>query len=256
MYFFLANLSIMDMTSSTTALHRILTNFISGDKSISPLNCFMQMYFFSSLTSDELLILSAMSHDRYMAICNPLQYHTVMNRRVCVVLAISCWLVGFIQVSPLVVTLFHYTCYRSNKINHFFCDMMPLVKLPCDDISFLDLFIFVNGILLATFPFLFTFVPYLFIITSILKIQTNIGRRKAFCTCSSHLMVIILLYGTLVCQYLRPISVDDLDSNKLFSLFNTAAVPMLNPLIYSLKNKRCYVGFEAEFHSELMKLVY
>ncbi|XP_069800257.1 olfactory receptor 2AP1-like [Dendropsophus ebraccatus] len=237
MYFFLANLSILDMSSSTITLHRTLTNFIMGDKSISVCSCLMQMYFFSSLTSDELLILTAMSYDRYVAICNPLRYHAVMNHRVCAVLAMACWVWGFLQVSPLVVSLSQYTCYRSNEINHFFCDMMPLVKLQCGDVSFSECFIFVNGVLLATFPFLLTFVPYLFIIKSVLKIQSSVGRRKAFYTCSSHITVIVLLYGTLVCQYLRPNSMDDLDSNKLFSLFNTAAVPMLNPLIYSLKNK-------------------
>ncbi|XP_063794675.1 olfactory receptor 8J3-like [Pseudophryne corroboree] len=237
MYFFLANLSIIDVSSSTITLHRSLTNFIFRDKTISVFTCMAQMYIFLSLTSDELLLLTAMSYDRYTAICNPLRYHTVMSRRVNALLVTVCWLVGFIQVVPIVVSLSGYNCYISNEINHFFCDITPLAKLSCNDVSFLELYIFINGIFLVIFPFSLTFIPYIFIILAILKIRTSTGRRKAFYTCSSHLTVIILLYVTLICQYLRPNSMDSLESKKLFSLFNTAAVPMLNPLIYSLKNK-------------------
>ncbi|XP_018421044.1 PREDICTED: olfactory receptor 8J2-like [Nanorana parkeri] len=236
MYFFVANLSIFDISCSAVTLHRVLTNFLLDDKRISFFCCMAQMYIFSGLTSNELLLLSAMSFDRYVAICNPLRYHMDMNPRVCSLLAAICWSVGIVQVLPIAVVLSISTCYKSNEINHFFCDMMPLIKLLCD-ISFIELFVFINAMFYATFPFLFTFAPYIPIISTILRIRFSTGRRKAFYTCSSHLTVVILLYSTLICQYLRPTSMDKEDSNKLFSLFNTAALPILNPLIYSLNNK-------------------
>ncbi|XP_075692815.1 olfactory receptor 8D1-like [Rhinoderma darwinii] len=237
MYFFLANLSIVDMSSTSITLHRALVDFIIGDNTIHFLACMLQMYIFAGLTCNELLILMVMSYDRHVAVCNPLRYHAVMNHRVCLTLVIMCWVVGFIQVLPIVVVLSSFTCYRSNVVNHFFCDPLSLKKLICGYTYYLELSIYINGVFDATCPFLLTFLPYVFIISTILKIRSSTGRRKAFYTCSSHLTVVILLYTTLVFQYLRPHSMINLDSNKLFSLFNTAGVPMLNPLIYSLKNK-------------------
>ncbi|KAM4697141.1 olfactory receptor 8U3-like [Rhinophrynus dorsalis] len=238
MYFFLANLSVLDMSCSTTTLHMVLLIFVRGDHTISVLTCIAQVYVFSCLACDELLILTAMSYDRYVAICNPLHYPIVMNRTVCVLLATVSWVLGFLEAIPHVVILSHYTCYRSNVINHFFCDMIPLMQLSCNDTSVLKFFILIEGsFLLLLTPFILTFISYVFIIDSILRIQSSTGRHKAFYTCSSHLTVVILLYLTFVFQYLQPTSVNTMDSNKLFSLFNTAVVPMLNPLIYSLKNK-------------------
>ncbi|XP_044124839.1 olfactory receptor 8D1-like [Bufo gargarizans] len=237
MYFFLANLSIVDMSSTFTTLHGTLINFIIGDKTIHFMACMMQMYIFAGLTCNELLILMVMSYDRHVAVCNSLRYHAIMSHRVCTTLIIMCWLVGFIQVLPFVIVLSTITCYKSNVVNHFFCEPLSLQKLLCGYTYYLELSVYINGVFDATCPFLLTFLPYLFIIATILKIRSNTGRRKAFYTCSSHLTVVILLYTTLVFQYLRPLSMINLDSNKLFSLFNTAGVPMLNPLIYSLKNK-------------------
>ncbi|XP_069800259.1 olfactory receptor 8D1-like [Dendropsophus ebraccatus] len=237
MYFFLANLSIVDMSSTFITLHRTLVNFLIGDNTIHFVACMIQMYIFAGLTCSELLILMVMSYDRQMAVCNSLRYHAVMNHRVCLTLVIMCWLIGFIQVLPIVVVLSSITCYWSNVVNHFFCDPLSLKKLLCGYTYYLELSIYINGVFDATCPFLLTFLPYVFIIATILRIRSSIARRKAFYTCSSHLTVVILLYTTLVFQYLRPHSTINLNSNKLFSLFNTAGVPMLNPVIYSLKNK-------------------
>ncbi|KAM4696245.1 olfactory receptor 8D1-like [Rhinophrynus dorsalis] len=237
MYFFLCNLAVVDMTSATVTLHKVLSSFISGDKRISFLSCMTDMYIFISLVCNELLILTAMSYDRFVAICNPLHYPVVMNHRVCILLAIVCWELGFIESLPHVVIVSSFSCYKSREINHFFCDILPVVKLSCNDTSLLNLLIFIYGLFLSTCPLLFTTLPYIFIIRSILRIRSRTGRRKAFYTCSSHLIVVFLLYMTLVCQYVRPTSMDSLDGNKLLSLLNTAAVPILNPLIYSLKNK-------------------
>ncbi|KAM4641759.1 olfactory receptor 8D1-like [Discoglossus pictus] len=240
MYFFLGNLSFIDMSSTTVNLHKILTSFLSGDNTISFSCCMAQLYMFASLTIDELLILTAMtmSYDRYVAICKPLHYHMIMNRRVCVMLAMISWGFGFMEVLPTLWATSNLTCYKSNIVNHFFCDVVPLKQLTCSDTFILDLYVFIEGGLIVFFtPFILTFISYIFIVTTILKIRSSSGRRKAFYTCSSHLTVVILLYLTIFCQYFRPESVFSLDANKLFSLFNTAAVPILNPLIYSLKNK-------------------
>ncbi|KAM4696249.1 olfactory receptor 8J2-like [Rhinophrynus dorsalis] len=237
MYFFLCNLSIIDMCSTTDTQHRVLMNFISGDKMVSFPACMAQMHIFASLTADELLLLTVMSYDRYVAICNPMHYPIIMNFRVCALLATVSWVLGFLESLPNVVIISSFSCFRTNKINHFFCDVLPLIKLSCSDTSVMDRFTLIGGLIHVMLSFSITFIPYIFIIATILRIQSNIGRRKAFYTCSSHLTVVILLYGTLVFQYLRPTSANSLDSNKLFSLLNTAVVPMLNPLIYSLKNK-------------------
>ncbi|XP_069800246.1 olfactory receptor 6C74-like [Dendropsophus ebraccatus] len=238
MYFFLGNLSIVDMTSSTVTLNKILSSFVTRDKVISYVSCMIQMYMFGSLMGHELLLLAAMSYDRYVAICSPLRYHMVMNSRTCSLLASTCWVWGFLQVIPPFGILFSFSCYSSIEINHFLCDLFPLIRISCEDTSFLEKLFFIEGLLLFCLtPFLLTLVPYFFIINTILKIQGSVGRRKAFYTCSSHLTAVILLYTTLIGQYLTPSLSRALESKKYFALFNTAAVPMLNPMIYSLKNK-------------------
>ncbi|KAG8552780.1 hypothetical protein GDO81_003056 [Engystomops pustulosus] len=238
MYFFLGNLSMMDMSCSTVALHKPLITFISRDRSVLFRSCFAQMYSFLAITCDELLILTAMSYDRYVAICNPLRYIEVMSSKVCSLLACLSWILGFMNIIPCLLEISGFTCYTSLEVNHFFCDIMPIMKLTCNDTTSLEQYIFLEGVLFATLtPFILTFISYIFIIRTILRIRSSSGKRKAFYTCSSHLTVVTLLYGTLSYQYFRPISSVSLESNKLYSLFNTAAVPILNPLIYSLKNK-------------------
>ncbi|KAM5145567.1 olfactory receptor 8G50-like [Mantella aurantiaca] len=238
MYFFLANLSIVDLSSSTITLHKVLLIFITGDHTVSYMACIIQMYIFASILGHELLILAAMSYDRYLAICNPLRYHAIMNRRYCTFLVAGCYLMGFVQVLPPVITFSHFTCYITKELNHFFCDMVPLMKITCNDTSLLEMMILIQGLFFVTLiPFILTFICYFFIISVILKISSSAGKQKAFYTCSSHLSVVIFLYIMLVSQYLTPKTYGSLNAKKMFSLFNTAAVPMLNPLIYSLKNK-------------------
>ncbi|XP_044124837.1 olfactory receptor 8D1-like [Bufo gargarizans] len=238
MYFFLGNLSMVDLSSSTNTLHKVLLIFITGDKTVSYTACIIQMYIFASLIGHELLILSAMSYDRYVAICNPLRYHTIMNRWVCGLLCSCCYLLGCVQVLAPVIIFSGFSCYTSNEVNHFFCDIIPLMKITCNDSAVLEIVLFIQGLFIITLlPFVLTLIPYLFIISAILKIHSRRGKQKAFYTCSSHLTVVTLLYLTLISQYLTPTSQGSINSKKLFSLFNTAAVPMLNPIIYSLKNR-------------------
>ncbi|XP_073498508.1 olfactory receptor 5AR1-like [Phyllobates terribilis] len=238
MYFFLCNLSILDIICSTNNLNNVLISFLSGEKTVSVLGCIVQIFIFLSMTCGELLILAVMGYDRYVAVCNPLRYHMIMNGRICALLATVCWVLGTVERIPIFLELLKFSCYKSNMVNHFFCDIMPVLTLSCSDTHFLDLYILTIGVGISAFsPCVITFISYVFIIAAILKIQSITGRRKAFYTCSSHLTVVILLYTTLAFQYMRPHSLVNLDSNNLMSLFNTAALPILNPLIYSLKNK-------------------
>ncbi|XP_077342658.1 olfactory receptor 5AR1-like [Lithobates pipiens] len=255
MYFFLCNLSILDICCSTNNLHNIVISAISGDNTISVSGCLLQIFIFLSLTCAELLILATMGYDRYVAICKPLYYSMIMTSPICTLLAMSCWILGALESVPLVLELFKLTCYRSNIIDHFFCDIMPVMKLTCSDTTFLDLYILTLGVLVSAFsPFLLTVISYFFIIVSILKINSSTGRHKAFYTCSSHLTVFMLLYTTLAIQYMRPHTLINLDSNKLISLFNTAAMPLLNPLIYSLRNKDVKASFIRRFMVIKLKL--
>ncbi|KAM5145571.1 olfactory receptor 8J3-like [Mantella aurantiaca] len=238
MYYFLSNLSVLDISSATVTLHKILVAFVTGVKVVSFVECMTHVYFFMALECTELLILAVMSYDRYVAICHPLHYHKVMSRKLCAILTVFCWMSGFIEVIPHTHIISSFSCYTSNVVNHFFCDVLPLMKITCSDVSLLKLWIITEGVFVSgVIPLFMTIIPYIFIILAILKIRSNTGRQKAFYTCSSHLTVVILLYVTLYCLYLSPASEENLDSHKLFSLFNTAAVPLINPLIYSLKNK-------------------
>ncbi|KAM4696228.1 olfactory receptor 5AR1-like [Rhinophrynus dorsalis] len=237
MYFFLCNLSSIDIMYTTVTLHRIFYTFISGDNKITFQDCFTQLYFFISLAPIELLILTAMSYDRYVAICNPLHYHIVMNHKVCIVLATICWVFGFLETVPLISIVYGFSCYKSRVINHFFCDMLALMKIFCSDTSLLEHTILAVAVFADFTPFLLTLVSYICIISTILKIPSASGRQKTFYTCSSHLTVVILFYVTISCLYLRPTSMFSMDSDKWFAFLYTAIVPMLNPLIYSLKNK-------------------
>ncbi|KAM4642007.1 olfactory receptor 8A1-like [Discoglossus pictus] len=237
MYFFLCNLSFMDIFATTNTLHKVLVILVSGNNMMSFLGCMSQMYLFCSLMCDVLFILTAMSYDRYVAICNPLRYPLIMNHTVCILLATICWVLGFIASLPDILIISSFFCYRSNEINHFFCDLVPLMQLTCSDTYALEMYSLIGGVFEGFIPFLLTFISYIFIIQKILRIRSNTGRRKAFYTCSSHLTVVSLLYLILFCQYLSPSSADNLKFKNILSLFNTAVVPMLNPLIYSLKNK-------------------
>ncbi|KAG8552808.1 hypothetical protein GDO81_003080 [Engystomops pustulosus] len=236
MYFFLANMSIADMTSSTITLHKILLTFITGDNTMLYVACMVQFYTYASFSGHGLFILTAMSYDRYVAICRPLNYRAIMNLRICLLLVSFCWIFGFIQVVPYMWLISKISCYATNDIDHFFCDLVPLINISCSDVTLLVRLANIQGLIIyALTPFLLILTSYIFIIKAIMKIQSGIGRRKIFYTCSSHLALIVLLYMTLISQYMVPSN--SLGSKKLFSLFNTAVVPVLNPVIYSLKNK-------------------
>ncbi|XP_030050890.1 olfactory receptor 1G1-like [Microcaecilia unicolor] len=237
MYFFLSNLSFLDICNTSVTLSTLLHSLMTGEILISFSVCIAQLYVFCSLTSTELFLLTAMAYDRYVAICNPLRYVLIMNRRVCVLLASVSWILGFMDMVPHTFLISQFSFCEGNEINHFFCDATPLMKLSCSDLISIEIVIFIVGPFAIVIPFGLTLTSYMYIISRILKIHSANGRRKTFSTCSSHLTIVILFYGTIICVYMRPASMYSPDEDKLFSLLYTALIPMLNPIIYSLRNE-------------------
>ncbi|XP_029435875.1 olfactory receptor 1J2-like [Rhinatrema bivittatum] len=244
MYFFLTNLSVLDISSVTNTVPKLLEILLTQGNTISFNECFLQMFCFLSSTAVEFWLLTAMAYDRYVAICNPLHYTLIMNKKVCAVLVAISWIAGFLEALPYYIILSHFSFCDSNVINHFFCDLTALLKLSCTDTSVIDIMTLAEGAFTAFIPFLLTLISYVFIISTILSIRSTEGKRKAFSTCSSHLTVIILLYGTIIGVYMQPKTVDSVNSNKLPTAFYVVTLPLLNPLIYSLRSKELKVALK------------
>uniref|UniRef100_A0A8D1RM45 Olfactory receptor n=1 Tax=Sus scrofa TaxID=9823 RepID=A0A8D1RM45_PIG len=237
MYFFLANFSAVEICYVSVTLPRVLVNLCTQDRSISVLGCATQTCFFLMLATTESFLLAVMAYDRYVAICNPLHYPLVMNHRVCIRLAVGSWICGVpVQIGQTCQIFSLHFCH-SNHINHFFCDMPPILKLACGDISLHELSVYVVVLLVGAVPFMLILASYSKIISTILRLPTFRGRDKAFSTCSSHLLVVLLFFGSGVITYLRPPSSHSPGIDKLLSLFYTIVTPLFNPLIYSLRNK-------------------
>ncbi|XP_075768047.1 olfactory receptor 6Z7-like [Pelodiscus sinensis] len=237
MYFFLGNLSCLEICYSSTLLPQLLAGLLTGDWTISFTGCLTQYNFFGSLVATECLLLSVMSYDRYVAICNPLHYTARMSGRCCLHLAGGSWTGGFLACSILTVSISQLNFCGPNGIDHFFCDFIPLVKLSCNDPLLMDTLAFTVTFIVALVPFLLTLASYVCIISTILRIPSTTGRQKAFSTCSSHLIVVSIYYGTLLTAYLFPTT--DLLSNfkKVLSVSYTILTPLANPLVYALRNR-------------------
>ncbi|XP_053560978.1 olfactory receptor 1019-like [Bombina bombina] len=237
MYFFLSNLSFSDLCYSTVVTPRMLHDIFSIRKSISFISCAVQLYFFATFASIECYMLSTMAYDRYVAICHPLLYHVVMNTKACILLVcvvyISGLLTAIVQTSCTFITSF---C-EHNAINHFFCDIPPLMELSCSDTYTNKAIIFFIVCFLGLFSVIVTLASYVYIFATILKIRSSAGKRKAFSTCTSHLLCVSLFYGTAFFMYLRPPSTYSVNQNKVISVIYTMVIPMINPIIYSLRNK-------------------
>ncbi|XP_065270973.1 olfactory receptor 5AP2-like [Emys orbicularis] len=237
MYFFVGNLSCLETCYTSTILPRVLAGLLNGDRTISFSGCLTQYYFFGSLVVTECLLLSVMSYDRYLAICNPLHYAARMNGRACLQLAGGSWIGGFLCSGISTLSISQLTFCGPNIIDHFFCDFIPLVKLSCNDPHLMETLAFTLTFLSSLVPFLLTLMSYICIIATILRIPSTTGRQKAFSTCSSHLIVVSIFYGTLLIVYMFP-TIDILsDFKKVLSVVYTVLTPLVNPLIYSLRNK-------------------
>ncbi|XP_053575899.1 olfactory receptor-like protein OLF1 [Bombina bombina] len=237
MYFFLSNLSFIDICFSSTIVPKLLVNTISKDRSITLLECASQMFFSLALGATECIILAVMAYDRYAAICRPLLYKIIMNKRFIMILTAASWAVGFINSTIHVLFTFQLPYCRSHHVNHLFCEVPPFLKLSCRDPWLNELGMYISAWIIAVFAFFLTIISYIYIISNVLKIQSSHGRHKTFSTCASHLTVVSLYYGTLMFIYLRPHSRYSPELDKTVPIIYTAVTPMLNPIIYSMRNK-------------------
>ncbi|XP_040105825.1 olfactory receptor 2B2-like [Oryx dammah] len=237
MYFFLANLSFLDMCFTTGSIPQMLYNLQGADKTISYLGCAIQLYFSLALGSTECLLLAVMSFDRFVAICRPLRYSIIMHQRLCLQLAAASWVSGFSNsVLQSTLTLQMPLCGHK-EVDHFLCEVPALLKLSCVDTTANEAELFFISVLFLLIPVTLILISYAFIVQAVLRIQSVEGRRKAFGTCGSHLIVVSLFYGTAIYMYLQPPSPASKDRGKMVSLFYGIITPMLNPLIYTLRNK-------------------
>ncbi|XP_029471698.1 olfactory receptor 1361-like [Rhinatrema bivittatum] len=236
MYFFLSILSAIDICFISVTVPNMLKNLISDSKSISYSGCLTQVYFFISFAGTECFLLAVMAYDRYVAICSPLQYTLVMNQRLCHYLVAGSFLGGFLKSLLHTLLLLRLSFCHSNIINHFFCDLTGLYKLSCSDTSLNELMIFIEGPFTLIVPFIIIMLSYCRIILTILKMSSSEKRHKAFSTCSSHLTVVTLLYGSTIIINVRPSSAYSPEKDRVAAVIYSVLTPMLNPFIYSLRN--------------------
>nr|XP_033780712.1 olfactory receptor 1509-like [Geotrypetes seraphini] len=236
MYFFLTNLSFLDLGFSTGAVSKSLDNFVSNKKTISFSDCISQVFLLHLFGGAECFHLSLMSYDRYVAICYPLRYTTIMNKRACLLLVVSTWVGGFIHACGQVLPTVQLPFCGPNEIDHFFCETRALYLLSCSSTFVSEITDMVNSGAISLICFLVVSISYAYIISTVLKIRSAEGRRKSFSTCTSHLMVVTLFYGPLVFIYMRPPA--RFSGEKLVSVFSTIVTPWLNPFIYTLRNEK------------------
>ncbi|XP_049635759.1 olfactory receptor 5W2-like [Suncus etruscus] len=237
MYYFLSNLSFCDVCYSSSISPKMLVDFLSEKKRIPYSFCTIQMYIFAAFGDIECLMLAVMAYDRYVAICNPLLYTVAMSRRLSSFLMFLTYFMGFLDSTIHTCLAFRLSFCNSNVINHFFCDIPPLISLSTSDTSINEIMLFICGTLILGISIFTVFLSYTYIIATVLRMKSAEGRRKAFSTCASHLSTVALFHGTLLYMYLRPSSSYSMDTDKMTSVFYTVIIPMLNPLIYSLRNK-------------------
>ncbi|XP_077675918.1 olfactory receptor 5G9-like [Eretmochelys imbricata] len=236
MYFFLRNLSFCDLCFSSIISPKMLMNFLAERKSISYTACAVQMYLSIAFADVECLLLAVMAYDRYVAICNPLLYTVAMSRQLCKQLVAGVYAVGVVDSMIYTCCTFRLSFCSSNIINHFFCDVLPLLALSCSDTRINDIVMFVSMCCIQVISFVTVLLSYVYITSTILQIRSAEGRHKAFSTCTFHLTTVVLFYGSSLFMYLRPTSSYSTDTDKVASVFYTLVIPMLNPLIYSLRN--------------------
>ncbi|XP_004683548.1 PREDICTED: olfactory receptor 10AG1-like [Condylura cristata] len=244
MYYFLGNFSFLEICYVSVTVPRLLADLCRQNRSISFVTCAFQMDIFLTLGATECLILTAMAYDRYVAICNPLMYPVIMNKRLCIQLAAVSWIIGIQVPIVLIYEIFTLPFCKSNELNHFLCDVPPVVQLACGDTFMIETLISVLTVSNITLPFGLILGSYGKIISTILKLPSATGRAKAFSTCSSHLIVVVLFFGSCISVYMEPKSTLSSGMNKYLSLFYTILIPLFNPIIYCLRNKDVTVAME------------
>ena len=238
MYFFLGNLSCLDICYSTVTLPKMLENFLSTHKAISFLGCISQLHFFHFLGSTEVMLLAVMAFDRFVAICKPLRYTVIMNHQVCTQMAVTVWIIGFFHALLHSVMTSRLNFYGSNHIHHFFCDVKPLLELACGNTDLNEWLLHTVTETIAMGSFFLTLLSYFYIIIY-LFFKTHSCRmlRKALSTCASHFMLVVLLFGPVFFIYIRPASGSSMDQDRTVAIMYSVVTPVLNPLIYTLRNK-------------------
>ncbi|XP_004683498.1 PREDICTED: olfactory receptor 5B3-like [Condylura cristata] len=244
MYFFLSNLSLVDFCHSTTITPKVITGFLVRDNVISYNACAAQMFFFAALATMENFLLAVMAYDRYTAVCKPLHYTTSMTTGVCVRLTVGSYVYSFLNSSVHTRDAFSLSFCMSNVVHHFFCDVPAVMVLSCSDRHVSEMILVFVASFNIFFALLVILISYIFIFITILKIRSAEGYRKAFSTCASHLTTVATFYGTVIFMYSQPSSSHSMDTDKITSVFYTMVIPMLNPLVYSLRNKEVKNAFK------------
>ncbi|XP_055984101.1 olfactory receptor 11A1 [Sorex fumeus] len=246
MYFFLVNLSFLEILYTSTVVPKMLEGFLQ-ESAISVAGCLLQFFVFGSLATAECFLLAVMAYDRYLAICYPLRYPLLMGPRWCLVLVTISWFSGFMVDGLVVALMVQLRFCGPNHIDHFYCDFMPIINLACSDPSVAQMTTFILSVVCLSVPFGLILTSYARIVVAVLKIPAGTSRRKAFSTCSSHLAVVSTFYGTLMVLYIAPSAVHSQLLSKVFALLYTVVTPLFNPVIYTLRNK--------EVHQALQKLL-
>uniref|UniRef100_A0A8C4MXJ4 Olfactory receptor n=1 Tax=Equus asinus TaxID=9793 RepID=A0A8C4MXJ4_EQUAS len=245
MYFFLCNLSFLDICYTSSSVPLILDSFLTGSKRISFSACMIQMFLSFAMGVTECVLLGMMALDRYVAICYPLRYPVIMNKGAYVPMAVASWVSGFVDSVVQTALAMQLPFCANNVINHFVCEILAVLKLACADIS-INVTIMLGNVIFLFSPLLLICISYIFILSTVLRINSAEGRKKAFSTCSAHLTVVTVFYGTILFMYMKPKSKDS-TFDKLIALFYGVVTPMLNPIIYSLRN--------TEVHGAMRKLM-
>nr|XP_003404996.1 olfactory receptor 2T29-like [Loxodonta africana] len=237
MYFFISQLSAMDVMYISATVPKMLMDQVMGVKKISVPECGIQMFLYLTLGGSEFFLLAAMSYDRYMAICHPLHYPVLMNHKICFLLASGCWFLGSVDGFMLTPITMTFPFCRSREIHHFFCEVPAVMKLSCSDTTLIETLMYLCCVLMLLIPVIVISSSYTFILLTIHRMNSAEGRKKAFTTCSSHMTVVILFYGAAIYTYMIPSSYHTPEKDMVVSFFYTILTPVLNPLIYSLRNK-------------------
>ncbi|KAM9312298.1 olfactory receptor 11L1-like [Gastrophryne carolinensis] len=249
MYFFLSQLSIADILLSSNIVPTLLYSLINNSTTMSLESCLSQLYIFITIEMNECFLLAVMSYDRYLAICSPLLYHTAMKHVSCIKLILLSWLLSIFMAMIELITVNNLWFCGPNTIDHFYCDLEPLLDLSCSDTSLIHMEMVIFSIPVAILPFGFVMISYIFIIYNIMRLPSISGRQKAFSTCSSHLTVVCIFYGTLFSIYILPTKEQSGNMSKVLSLLYTVVTPLMNPIIYSLRNKDIKTALKKSTHN-------